>query len=484
MSPRPARKARTLLDDDAMSTASPPGLYTRLIASAVFPLQERLKQHDTVQVRRSMELSQWWPAERIAELQLQRLRALLTRAGREVPYYRDLFHRLGFDPAGLRRLEDLAALPFLDKATIRAHTEALKRPGATGLARFNTGGSSGEPLIFFIGKERVSHDVAAKWRATRWWGVDIGDPEIVVWGSPIELGAQDSVRQWRDRLMRTQLLPAFNMNEATLDGFLLAIRQRRPRMLFGYPSALSHIARHASERGVAMNDLGIKVAFVTSERLYDDQRRTISEVFGCGVANGYGGRDAGFIAHECPAGGMHLTAEDIVLELVDAHGRQVPEGQPGEIVVTHLATSDFPFIRYRTGDVAVRDAGRCACGRGLPMLKEIQGRTTDFVIAADGTVMHGLALIYILRDLPGVQKFKIVQHSLERTQVFVQADDDLDRGGRQAAIVEGFRRRLGAGVQIDVAWVDEIPAEKSGKFRYVVSHVADAARQREAACAT
>ena len=126
-------------------------------------------------------------------------------------------------------------------------------------------------------------------------------------------------------------------------------------MLFGYPSALSHIARHAEARGQRMDDLGIQVAFVTSERLYDDQRASISRVFGCPVANGYGGRDAGFIAHECPEGGMHLTAEDIVVELVDAEGGPVPLGEPGEIVVTHLATGDFPFIRYRTGDIAVLD---------------------------------------------------------------------------------------------------------------------------------
>ena len=95
-----------------------------------------------------------------------------------VPYYRDLFARLNFDPQAVRAVSDLQALPFLDKATIRAHTEALKHTQAQGLARFNTGGSSGEPLIFFIGNERVSHDVAAKWRATRWWDVDIGDPEM------------------------------------------------------------------------------------------------------------------------------------------------------------------------------------------------------------------------------------------------------------------------------------------------------------------
>jgi phenylacetate-CoA ligase len=242
-------------------------------------------------------------------------------------------------------------------------------------------------------------------------------------------------------------------------------------MLFGYPSALSHIARHAASRGVAMDDLGIRVAFVTSERLYDDQRALIGRCFGCRVANGYGGRDAGFIAHECPEGGMHITAEDIVLELVDRDGQPVPDGEPGEVVVTHLATREFPFIRYRTGDVAVRDTRRCGCGRGLPMLREIQGRTTDFVVAADGTVMHGLALIYILRDLPGLQSFKVVQHSLTRITVQLLPGPGFDPAC-ETTIVEGFRRRLGADVVVEVQRVQAIEPEKSGKFRYVVSHVA------------
>ena len=448
-------------------------LYTAAVSGLLFPLHERLKSHSTVAVRRQMEKSQWWDANRLQALQVERLRTLLTEAGRAVPYYRDLFKRLKFDPQAVTRVSDLQALPMLDKATIRQHTEALKHPQAQGLARFNTGGSSGEPLIFFIGKERVSHDVAAKWRATRWWGVDIGDPEIVVWGSPIELGAQDRVRRVRDALLRTSLLPAFEMSDERLDGFVQSIRQRKPRMLFGYPSALSHIAKHAEKRGIGMTDLGIRVAFVTSERLYDDQRATISRVFGCPVANGYGGRDAGFIAHQCPEGGMHLTAEDIVVEIIGSNGRPVPDGEAGEIVTTHLATRDFPFIRYRTGDVAVRDPAPCQCGRGLPLLKEIQGRATDFVVAADGTVLHGLALIYILRDLAGVQAFKVVQHTRQRTSVQVVADERFN-ADTAASVVAGFKRRLGAEVDVDVQRVDAIAPEKSGKFRYIVSHVGTA----------
>ena len=446
------------------------GLYTRLVASALFPLHEVAKRHDTVAVRRNMEEVQWWSGEKVAALQIQRLRLFLQEVADGVPYYREVFTKAGLDPRAISSLSDLQRLPFLTKAAIRANADSLKHAHAQGLARFNTGGSSGEPLIFFIGRKRVSHDVAAKWRATRWWGVDIGDPEIVVWGSPIELGKQDHIKRWRDRLLRTQLLPAFEMSESKLDKFIATIRSVRPKMLFGYPSALSVIARHAQKRSVAMNDLGIHVAFVTSERLYDEQRATISHVFGCPVANGYGGRDAGFIAHECPAGGMHITSDDLIVEIVNDAGAVQAPGIAGEIVVTHLATRDFPFIRYRTGDIGVLDADPCSCGRGLPLLKEIQGRSTDFVVAVDGTVMHGLALIYILRDLPGVQSFKVVQEDIALTRVFLVANA-LFTSDSEQLIVAGFQQRLGAGVHIEVVRVSEIPAEKSGKFRYIVSKV-------------
>jgi phenylacetate-CoA ligase len=447
-------------------------LYTRLVSGAVFPLQERLKRHTTVSVRRALERSQWWNLEQLAQLQAERLRSLLDHAQTHVPYYRDLMRRLGVEAASVRGPADLARLPFLTKDVVRNEGDRLKSERAVGLARFNTGGSSGAPLIFHIGRERVSHDVAAKWRATRWWGVDIGDVETVVWGSPIELGGQDLIKQWRDALMRTELLPAFQMDEARLDGFLRRLRQRRPRMLFGYPSALARIAGHAQRRGVALDDLGLRVAFVTSERLYDEQRRLIERVFGCPVANGYGARDAGFIAHECPEGGMHLTAEDVIVEIVDDAGSVLPPGQAGEIVVTHLATRDYPFVRYRTGDRAVLDDRRCACGRGLPMLREIQGRSTDFVRARDGTLMHGLALIYTLRDIPGIREFRIVQESLDLTRVQLAPDAGCDVPAARERIAREFRARLGQGVQIEVEVVEAVPAEASGKYRYVQSRVA------------
>ncbi len=446
-------------------------LYTSLISGAVFPLHEKLKGHTTVSVKKAMENSQWWSREALETYRVQRLQAFLSQVYAHVPYYRSLFDGLGFDVSSVKSVTDLQQLPFLDKKLIKDNQQDLKADNATQLSQFNTGGSSGEPLVFFIGHSRVSHDVAAKWRATRWWDVDIGDREIVLWGSPIELGAQDRFRLLRDRMFRSTLLPAFEMSETHLNEFIAAIRSIRPRMLFGYPSVLAHIAQHAESKGLPLDDLGINVAFVTSERLYPEQREKIERSFGCKVANGYGGRDAGFIAHECPEGGMHITAEDIIVEIVDSQGNVVPDGESGEVVITHLFTDDFPFIRYRTGDVASLSTETCSCGRGLPMLKEIHGRTTDFIIAADGTVMHGLALIYVLREIEAITSFKIIQETLEWTRVEVVGDEHFSEQ-HVATIRSGFKQRLGENVSIDVERVEKIKPERSGKYRYVISKVA------------
>ena len=448
-----------------------PGIYTRIASGLLFPLQERVKKHHSVARRRELERTQWLGPGEIADLQLTRLRDFLVRAGRNVPYYGRLYAERGFDPASVSSLADLARLPFLDKPRIRASVEDLKSRTAGPLVKYNTGGSSGEPLVFYMGMGRVSHDVAAKWRATRWWGVDIGDPEVVLWGSPVELGRQDRYRAIRDRLFRTYLLPAFQMSEAQMDGYCREIRRIAPRMVFGYASAVALLARHARSCGHRLDDLGVRVAFTTGETLYPDQREVIEAVFNAPVANGYGSRDAGFIAHQCPSGSLHVSAEDIVVELLDADGGPVGPGESGEIVVTHMATDDFPFIRYRTGDVAVASGVRCPCGRGLPVLDEVQGRSTDFIRTADGNQMHALALIYEVRDKPGVRSFKFIQDEDLSLELLISGGPELT-AEVEGQIRAGLIRRMGPGTVLQIRRVTEIPPEKSGKYRYVVSRAA------------
>ncbi len=448
------------------------GIYTKIVSTLLFPFHEWLKKHDTVAIHKHLDKSQWHSQEQVKAEQAIRLQAFISKVTRQVPYYKMLFQTLELQANDIKSVSDLGKLPFLDKHTIKTHFDELKSNVSGPVSSFTTGGSSGTPLTFLLSNERVSHDVAEKWRATRWWDVDIGDKEIVAWGSPIELGAQDKVRVARDKLFRSTLIPAFDMDEAKLLAFIEQIQQEKPAMLFGYPSVFSLIAKTAQKEKIDLTNLGIKVVFVTSERLYPYQRDIIEQVFNAPVANGYGSRDAGFIAHQCPSGNMHISAEDLIVEIVDPQGCIVPEGKKGEIVVTHMATSDFPFIRYKTGDIAALDSAPCACGRGLPVLKDIEGRTTDFVVAANGTMMHGLALIYILRELDGIEEFKIIQETKLHTRVqIVPSINNALSEELKDKIIRGFKARLGDEVVIDLDAVSQIEAEKSGKFRYVISKV-------------
>jgi phenylacetate-CoA ligase len=446
-------------------------LYTAFCSSVLFPLHEWAKGHDTKRVLRSLEHTQWLSPQALEQLRVERLRALLTHAANHTPYYRRRFAEVGFDPARVTSVSDLAALPVLTKAEIRANFNDLLSDDARNVKPFSTAGSTGDPLRFYIGRGRTTHDVAAKWRATRWWGVDVGDREMVLWSSPIELSAQDRLRRLRDRFLRSRLVPATALTPEKLDAIVVDIQTYRPKMLFGYPSALTLIAQHAERKGLVLNQLGIAVAFCTAERLYPHQRERIARVFGCRVADGYGGRDAGFLAHECPDGGLHITAEDVIVETVDSRGRPVPPGKPGEVVVTHLFSHEFPFVRYKNGDVALLSDRPCPCGRGLPLIQEIQGRSNDLLLGFNGQRVHGTAFSTLIRELPGIEHFKIVQEALAFVRLQLVVGPGYDRARTRERMLVAFRHHLGDRVTVEIEEVAAIAPEPTGKYRYVVNKI-------------
>ena len=430
------------------------------IKCIVFPLHEFLKGHTSISQLRHLEKTQWLTMKEIKQLQKEKFQKFCGFVKEHVPYFKDL----------LDSKSNIIEFPFLTKEIIRKNIEKMCSSKAYSLIRSNTGGSTGEPLIFYLGKRRISADIAAKMRATRWWGVDIGDPEIVIWGSPVELSRQDILRNLRDKLFKTKLLSAFDMSEEKIYKYVSIIRKYKPKHIFGYPSSIYLLAKFARQSNMKLSNIGVKVIFCTAERLYDHQRELILDVFDAPVANGYGGRDAGFIAHECPHGSMHITAESIIVEIVDHEGNPLPAGYSGEIVITHLDSHDFPFIRYKTGDVGALSEDTCSCGRGLPILKNIEGRTTDFIITPDGKIMHGLSLVYVLRELEGIKEFKIIQ---EKPDCFIIniVKDSVFKTENETLIKDGFKKRIGTNIKIVFNYLPKIEAESSGKFRYVVSKV-------------
>ena len=445
-------------------------MYRWLVWNVLFRLHEYIKGHDTYRFLREMETADRLSPDALEQLQRQKLRDLIDYSYAHVPYVRTRMTEAGLKPADIQRLEDLRLLPRMTKADVRANREALRSDIAGKLSSFTTGGSTGEPLIFDLSKRRVASRVACRQRTSRWWGVSVGDPELAIWGSPVELTRQDWLRGLRDMLLATRLLSAFEMNEATMSSYLDTLERSRCRQVFGYPSAIYLLCRHAQKEGRNLRRLGLKVAFVTGEVLFGYQRELIVDILNCPVANGYGGRDSALIAHECPQGNMHVLADAVILETVDALGRPVPPGEPGEIVITDLYSHEAPFIRYATGDVGVLDSKRCACGRPLPVLERIEGRSNDVIVAPDGRVINSLALIYSVREIEGIERFRICQKAVDCFQVQLVCNDRLPPDGEER-IRRGWSQLLRCPVSVRFEHVSQLSRDPSGKFRHVVSEV-------------
>src|SRR5262249_29647788 len=297
--------------------------------------------------------------------------------------------------------------------------------------RVSTGGSTGEPVTLLVDMS-MGFAIALRHRAHRWFGLEPGAREIVLWGSPIEVTRQDRLRNVRDWLINSKLISAFDLGAPALAEYARIITRHRPLRIYGYASAIYLLACFLEREGWRP-DWRLHAVFTTAETLFDFQRKTIEAVFGCPVAVEYGARDAGNMANECPHGGLHIPAEGVVLE-TDA---VAPDGL-GEILATNCHRPAMPLIRYRTGDLGELTDERCRCGRSLPLLKRVEGRRTDFVVAPDGRIVHALALIYVLREMARVREFQIVQEDVDTVVVTLVARR---RDGRSAGTSHPARSR-------------------------------------------
>ena len=427
---------------------------------------------------RRLNSTQWWEPERLRAWQESKLRELFRTAAQNCPYYRELFASRGVDPAAEDPLSNLARLPLMSKATIRAHRDAMTNTAVPGgVLTSNTGGSTGEPLVFNYDRRRVAYDKAARMRAQQWFRIRPGDRQAWLWGAPAELSKQDRLRQLRDRLTNELLLSAFDLSRKRMREYLDRLEAFNPASLYGYPSSLALLA--AFGRSVSRNVClpNLRAIFVSGEVLDDHQREAISEYFRVPVANDYGAREAGFLSHECPMGGMHIMSEYAVVEIVDDRGRPVPTGESGEIVITHLDAHAMPFIRYRTEDIGRLSPEKCSCGRSLPLMDVVAGRRTDHLVAADGTLAHALSLIYVLREMASVQRFQIRQGIDRDIDIHIVPDGGFTAKDRRH-LEAGVRRRLGEDIQMRVRLVNRIATTPSGKHRYVTSEAIVRGRDR------
>jgi phenylacetate-CoA ligase len=442
-----------------------------LLRRVVLPAWQYVRGQDGFPRLRYLDRTQWLSPGELQDLQWRRIGELLEHAYANVPYYSDVMRRLGVEPSSLVRERSLARLPLLDRATINEQAASL-RAGNVAPDRFvanGTGGSTGEPLRFFDDRNGFGWGTAALWRAQRWIGIDVGERSAYLWGANFDLTSFRGVTgRVKSSLLNTLMLSAWELSDSTAPVFWRRLFAYRPRLLVAYAGALHEMAVILGPDREPIPSL--RAIVVSADLLTDEARATIEACFKVPVYNRYGGRDIKFIAQECTARqGLHINAENVLVEIVK-DGKPVPSGEVGEIAITRLDNFAMPFVRYRSGDLATMTATYCTCGRSLPLLQKLEGRTQDAIVTAEGRVISGLFFFHMFKDCPDVRAFQIHQTALDRLLILVVLAGQSGFSSR-ARVDRIIRQHFGAGMRIEFEVRDSIPLTRSGKRRVVVSYL-------------
>jgi phenylacetate-CoA ligase len=404
-----------------------------------------------------------WSADRWQAWQQQRLADVLARARRDVPWYRRWWDEHDTpDP-------DLAAWPVLAKDEVRRDPSAFLsdlRPRRTYHDR--TSGTTGTPLSTWAGRRSLQAWFALhEARTRRWHGASRHDRWALLGGQAVVPGDRDRPPYWVHNRAGGQLyLSGQHVSSTTAVAYAAALRRHRPTHLVAYPSMAAALAVALQEAGEQLDGPALVVA--NAEPVTAGQRQVVHDVFGAALRETYGMAEMVGGASECPAGRLHWWPEAGVLEVLDDDGRPVPAGQVGRLVLTGLVDDEQVLVRYDVGDRGRGlDPAPCPCGRTLPVLHPVEGRSQDVLVLPDGRRVFWLNPLFY--DLPVVQA-QVRQVAADHVDVLVVpapawgADDG-------ATVVDRARSRLGRGVRVEVHEVPSIRPEATGKVRPVVNEV-------------
>jgi phenylacetate-CoA ligase len=430
----------------------------------------------TIKCLKMLEESQWWPRNDITALQNECLRKLIDHAYENVPYYKNIFKGQNLHPQDIRSTADLLKLPELNKSIIRSNFSELKSVNSSNkqLLRSYTGGSTGESLMFHSTKEdQVNWGYARALRARSWAGCDFGD-KVVVFRVARQHVLKETkfIRQIRTSLERTIEIDPSTISKQTIESITEKIEKFNPCFFTGYPSAIYILAcNFDSTRNPRFN---LTAVITGGEQLYDYQKDLIEKVFGCSVFNNYSSWEVHNIACECSEhNGLHIASENTILEVVDEFGLPVPKGKEGRILLTNLHNYAMPLIRYDIGDLGVLSDTECSCGRGLPLISEISGRTCDVIKTKNKGAIPGMSIPWDFLARWGIKYFQIIQTDIDKLLIRVVPPNSINNKYISDLTKEIKQRYIPILGEVDILLecVEQIPASKSGKRKIVISNI-------------
>lgn len=442
----------------------------------------------------------YWPADRISRLQERRIREIVAYAYRHVPFYREVMQRDGLEPSDFSNQRNLARLPVIEPAEVQGDpeyfTSSLHGPGrrwgvhtsgsSTGLRRIVYWDNRSMLLEAAYDAARPGSVISAL-AGERWVGTIVrallGDRDTptrrllrLVVGStrdharvsifPADLSAR-SIRGLRseETLIPRRVEHYHNLSpQESLQDAIELLGRVRPRVVFSFGSYADQFFQYLSD---LHPPVPLPRVWVYTGDMVSAQTRDVAASFGCRLHSIYGTTEAGAIAFQCErTEGFHLNIDHCAVRLVDEEGVAVPPGQPGEVVVSNLENRAMVLLNLRIGDRGVLAEEPCPCGRGLPVLARLEGRSSDLISLADGRRIPALVLEGMFRvQLRQARQVQMVQPAPGQLLWRVVPFRGVDRTGMQRAILEHAREVLGPDTLLRVDFVEEIAEARAGKFQ-------------------
>ncbi len=413
--------------------------------------------------------NQWLTLPELENLQAEKLNALLHHAYCNVNYYRKLFDQTGIRPPDIKSIKDLVKIPI----TSRRELQALPKEEiiATGInparcLKLRTSGSTGMPLDIFLD----SSEITLRWLFYRRMyfanGAKLRDKEI-----KITTPQHFATGQWFQKIgiLKIKYLSIFD----SIEDQLKVILAFKPDIIESYASTLKNLAMEFKEKRI--KNIRPRIIFSTAELLNRRDREFLESVFRAEIFDYYACNEFGIIAWECKEhNGYHIDSDNAIVEFLKEDGTKAKPGEEGEIVITSLNSYTMPFIRYRMGDIGVLSDKKCPCGRTLPLMKIMIGRTNDFVVLPSGLKISAYKLMVTMDSIKGIHKYKITQEEGRKIRINIVFQETLLKSEityKTMKLIETYKGILGTDMAIEVIPEKEIVNEKIGKHRYVVSRL-------------
>ena len=424
------------------------------------------------------------PGER-KELAQKRLKELAAYAGQNSPYYGRLYK-------GLPEDWKLTDLPTVNKVDLMAHfdmwltdrtvteeavnsfmedRENIGRLMDGKYLIFTTSGSTGSPLVVLY--DKTCMNISSALSVLRAYArkedlsafIKKGKRTASIFAEGFYLGSGSVKYQLHRMPWKKGMMMNLDVRTPTAE-IVEKLNRFSPVMLGGYPSGLELLA---DEQAAGRLHISPAIVMTGGELLRDEVREKLADAFGGYVQTNYSCTEGGTMCHECVNRHLHINDEWIMIEAVDEDNRPVPDGtQSAKILLTNLANKVQPFIRYEVSDRIVMHHEECGCGCDAPWL-EIEGRNDDILMFEEGIRLQPLAVYAILREVPGLKRFQLVQKERNVLELRMLAQDPKEVFGKAEEVLQSYFRDNGVHAVIYAGEVLPQVHPESGKFKHIVA---------------